>query len=369
MAQRPEEWALGRKAVEIPTPGALARMEDGQLSEVAQAHHAAARRIVQEALPHAVVAGLCLLEARRRVDERGEGWVRWCDSNWPLNRSSATEYMGVARTYLGLVESGRAPRPDSEGVALDTLRQSLRAIGCAETARVSRETPAPATPPAREAPPVPPSSPPPIDKAEAIDATFSVEEPLGKCDICLRRAAVRRGPSGEGLCERCGETQDRLRAAGEDHLDMGDDLEEEDTPAAAPPAPDSPAPTSAREAVEEDRGQEVLDAEAEKRLATSPTDVRAVRWLAYGQEQLPDLRASLRGSLALEQLVQEGIDAQWKLIDACLAAPKPAGANPLEWLSPSTRRRLTAVRDALAPVVTLAEQQVLDLFPSRRGGR
>lgn len=329
-----EEWSLA-KGVDIPSQAALGAMSEDQLGEVAREHHAEARRIAErDVLPHAIVAGLCLREAKSRVRARGEGWARWLESHWHMHEWSARQFMGAAETYLSLVDSyGGAPR-SSAGV-METMAQAMKALGCAELAK--------------------PGTSKPHEKPQPAEAEFTVTPAGSNTPVhSTRPTPAYMAPEVD---------HDEL-----DRLDAEEAAEQAELDAAGIYVP-RPAAQAEPEPEEEDQEQEPAPEpkpkpdpieELRQRLEECPTDTRTIRLVLWGQADLPAMRGALAHGLSLEQLALEAVDAVWRQLEQCLAAPRPANTSPLEWLAPSTKKALTAVRDALSPVVDLAAQAVTD---------
>jgi hypothetical protein len=317
--------------IDVPSQAALESMSEDRLGEVARERHAEARRIAErDVLPHAIVAGLCLREAKSRVRARGESWARWLESHWHMHEWSARQFMGAAETYLSLVDScGAAPR-NPAGV-METMAQAMKAIGCAELAKPGaskpRERPQPeeaefTVAPAGSNTPVPAYAPAPAcqpvidhDELDRLDAEEAAEQAeLDAAGIYVPRPAAQADPE--------------------------EDPEPEPEPEPAP----QPDPTE----------------ELRQRLEEVPTDTKALRLLLWGHSEIPDLRGNLVDGVSLEQLAHESAEAIWRQLDQCLSAPRPADVSPMTWLPPSAKRSLTAIRDALAPVVDLAAAAVRD---------
>lgn len=318
-----EEWRLAH-GVDVPSQAALEAMSEEQLLGIAKKHHGEAKAIFdRDILPHGVVAGLALDVAKAKIQKGGTSWTRWLQSEWPeISVWTADQYIRTAKSFRAFVaSSNKGPQ-----AVMATMAQATKVIGFAELAK----------PRARE-----------VQAAEPQDAEFDVATPVAPA-----RSNVHV-PAPAPVIDR-----DEL-----DHLDAEEQAEQEALDAAgiyagqfAPPAdPPAPAPESEPEPQPDVILQELL-----LRLEECPTDTRTIRLVLWGQADLPAMRGALAHGLSLEQLALEAVDAVWRQLEQCLAAPRPANTSPLEWLAPSTKKALTAVRDALSPVVDLAAQAVTD---------
>lgn len=332
LAPREDAWGLGRKAVEIPSQAALKLMEEEQLGDVAREHHGQARKIVErDALPHVIVAGLCLREAKERVQGRGDSWARWLETHWHMSEWSARQYMGAAaaREKLGEATS-RTPEQ-----LMATMAQAVRAIGCAELAKpAAREprkpTPAAAPDPVINAtytikPPAPELEPPPVcsnckqpaSEGRPLDRLGTAFDPTGRATAwswthvgCLHPQDARLARERAGVDQ---DQEDDEDAGPLDGVESGEPYGTDDE--AEPDLPDEEGPTL-RGALEE-RGLlwgpaksgalnrfDVTDPVSNKPLLEGAGLMEIWAWLKDQDEESPVLEDRLDRALGQADLLE-----------------------------------------------------------------